>query len=89
MHVLPELSALERKFAGQPVTVVGVHSAKFDNEKDARAVRSAVLRCAPNPLMPVHIKHGIGTPPHLQAPYLPTLLCVVICVALVSYKSQR
>lgn len=44
MHVLPELSALERKFAGQPVTVVGVHSAKFDNEKDARAVRSAVLR---------------------------------------------
>lgn len=46
MHVLPELAALERRFAAQPVTVVGVHSAKFDNEKDARAVRSAVLRCA-------------------------------------------
>ena len=33
MHVLPELAALERKYAGQPVCVVGVHSAKFDNEK--------------------------------------------------------
>lgn len=33
MHVLPELAALERKYAGKPVTVVGVHSAKFDNER--------------------------------------------------------
>ena len=33
MHVLPDLAALERAYAGQPVTVVGVHSAKFDNEK--------------------------------------------------------
>lgn len=33
MHVLPELAALERKYAGQPVCVLGVHSAKFDNEK--------------------------------------------------------
>lgn len=33
LHVLPELAALERKYAEQPVTVVGVHSAKFDNEK--------------------------------------------------------
>ena len=28
----------------QPVTVVGVHSAKFDNEKDSEAIRAAVLR---------------------------------------------
>lgn len=33
MHVLPELAALERKYVDQPVCVVGVHSAKFDNEK--------------------------------------------------------
>lgn len=33
MHVLPDLAALERKYAGKPVAVVGVHSAKFDNEK--------------------------------------------------------
>ncbi|CAL5223491.1 g6016 [Coccomyxa viridis] len=44
MHVLPELAALERKYAGQPVCVVGVHSAKFDNEKDSEAIRNAVLR---------------------------------------------
>jgi thiol-disulfide isomerase/thioredoxin len=47
MHVLPELVSLERKYAAEPVTVVGVHSAKFDNEKDEGAVRSAVLRCDP------------------------------------------
>ena len=33
MHILPDLAALERKYAGRPVAVVGVHSAKFDNEK--------------------------------------------------------
>jgi hypothetical protein len=26
------------------MTVVGVHSAKFDNEKDSGAIRNAVLR---------------------------------------------
>lgn len=44
MHILPDLAYLENKFAGQPVTVVGVHSAKFDNEQDTAAIRSAVLR---------------------------------------------
>ena len=33
IHVLPELAALERKYAGRPVAIIGVHSAKFDNEK--------------------------------------------------------
>ena len=44
MHILPDLAYLEDKFAGKPVTVVGVHSAKFDNEQDTAAIRSAVLR---------------------------------------------
>ncbi|KAG2497240.1 hypothetical protein HYH03_004827 [Edaphochlamys debaryana] len=44
IHVLPELAQLEAQFAGAPVTVVGVHSAKFDNEKDSSAIRAAVLR---------------------------------------------
>ncbi|KAL4421480.1 hypothetical protein ABPG75_010771 [Micractinium tetrahymenae] len=44
MHVLPDLAFLERKYAGSPVAVVGVHSAKFDNEKDLEAIRNAVLR---------------------------------------------
>ena len=29
---------------GPQMTVVGVHSAKFDNEKDSGAIRNAVLR---------------------------------------------
>ncbi|BBN12735.1 phosphoglycolate phosphatase [Marchantia polymorpha subsp. ruderalis] len=44
MHVLPDLAYLEKKFKGQPFTVIGVHSAKFDNEKDSNAIRNAVLR---------------------------------------------
>ncbi|PNH05466.1 NHL repeat-containing protein 2, partial [Tetrabaena socialis] len=44
IHVLPDLAQLEAQFAGAPVAVVGVHSAKFDNEKDSSAIRSAVLR---------------------------------------------
>lgn len=44
MHVLPELARLEKKWADSPITVVGVHSAKFDNEKDTENIRQAVLR---------------------------------------------
>ncbi|KAA8536730.1 hypothetical protein F0562_029208 [Nyssa sinensis] len=44
MHVLPDLEFLEKKYKDMPFTVVGVHSAKFDNEKDLEAIRSAVLR---------------------------------------------
>ncbi|XP_017226449.1 protein SUPPRESSOR OF QUENCHING 1, chloroplastic isoform X1 [Daucus carota subsp. sativus] len=44
MHVLPDLEFLERKYKDMPFTVVGVHSAKFDNEKDLEAIRKAVLR---------------------------------------------
>uniref|UniRef100_M4EGL8 Thioredoxin domain-containing protein n=1 Tax=Brassica campestris TaxID=3711 RepID=M4EGL8_BRACM len=44
MHVLPDLEFLEKKYADKPFTVVGVHSAKFDNEKDLEAIRNAVLR---------------------------------------------
>uniref|UniRef100_A0A2P2MLL8 NHL repeat-containing protein 2 isoform X2 n=1 Tax=Rhizophora mucronata TaxID=61149 RepID=A0A2P2MLL8_RHIMU len=44
MHVLPDLEFLEKKYKDMPFTIVGVHSAKFDNEKDLEAIRSAVLR---------------------------------------------
>ncbi|KAK9147080.1 hypothetical protein Sjap_006983 [Stephania japonica] len=44
MHVLPDLEFLEKKYKDKPFTVVGVHSAKFDNEKDLAAIRNAVLR---------------------------------------------
>jgi len=41
MHVLPDLAFLERKYESSPLAVVGVHSAKFENEKDVEAIRSA------------------------------------------------
>ena len=43
MHVLPELKKLEHQFPNQLV-VIGVHSAKFDAEKDTENILSAVLR---------------------------------------------
>jgi len=44
IHVLPDLAALEKKYAAYPVAFVGVHSAKFDNEKVSENIRQAVLR---------------------------------------------
>ncbi len=32
MHILPDLAYLEDKYANEPVTFIGVHSAKFSNE---------------------------------------------------------
>ena len=44
LHVLPELAALERRFEGKPVAVLGVHSAKFDAEKERAHVEQTVER---------------------------------------------
>ena len=44
MHILPDLEHLEERFAGRPFVVIGVHSAKFDNEVDRMNVRAAVQR---------------------------------------------
>ncbi|MCA9047918.1 MAG: redoxin domain-containing protein [Planctomycetaceae bacterium] len=43
MHVLPDLKYLEEKYEKQLV-VIGVHSAKFDNEKVSQNIRNAILR---------------------------------------------
>jgi thiol-disulfide isomerase/thioredoxin len=43
MHILPDLAKLEQKYA-QELVVIGVHSAKFQNEKDTSQIRSAILR---------------------------------------------
>ena len=43
MHVLPDLKFLEHKYAKELV-VIGVHSAKFDNEKETGNIRKAILR---------------------------------------------
>jgi len=44
MHIVPDLKYLEEKYAGQPFVVIGVHSAKFTNEKTRANIRQAVLR---------------------------------------------
>jgi DNA-binding beta-propeller fold protein YncE len=43
MHVLPQLRKLERKYS-DILTVIGVHSAKFNSEKSSENVREAVRR---------------------------------------------
>ncbi|XP_062269915.1 NHL repeat-containing protein 2 [Platichthys flesus] len=45
MHILPDLHRLEKKYSVEDgLVIVGVHSAKFPNEKVFDNVRSAVLR---------------------------------------------
>ncbi len=43
LHVLPDLAYLEKKYPNELV-VIGVHSAKFDNEKETGNIRKAILR---------------------------------------------
>jgi thiol-disulfide isomerase/thioredoxin len=43
IHTLPDLARLEKKYPNELV-VVGVHSAKFDNEKNSDAIRKAINR---------------------------------------------
>ncbi|MBI1374362.1 MAG: redoxin domain-containing protein [Phycisphaera sp.] len=44
MHILPDLEYIEHKYHDQPVIVVGVHSAKFETEKDASNINQAIQR---------------------------------------------
>ena len=45
IHILPDLEKLEAKFKDTDgVVVVGVHSAKFSNEKVSDNILSAILR---------------------------------------------
>jgi thiol-disulfide isomerase/thioredoxin len=43
IHVMPDLAKLEKKYPNELV-VIGVHSAKFENEKNTDAIRKAILR---------------------------------------------
>ncbi|MBD3673646.1 MAG: redoxin domain-containing protein [Planctomycetaceae bacterium] len=43
MHVLPDLEYLEKKY-GNELVVIGVHSAKFDNEQETENIREAIVR---------------------------------------------
>lgn len=43
IHTLPDLAKLEKKYANQ-IVVVGVHSAKFETEKESNNIKEAILR---------------------------------------------
>ena len=43
IHILPELKKLEKAYPNELV-VIGVHSAKFETEKDSKNIEEAVLR---------------------------------------------
>src|SRR5918992_580044 len=43
IHIIPDLKKLEAKYANQLV-VIGVHSAKFQNEKQTENIRRIILR---------------------------------------------
>jgi thiol-disulfide isomerase/thioredoxin len=45
MHVLPDLKWLENRYREKPFIVIGVHSAKFDNEQNPENIREAIDRC--------------------------------------------
>ncbi len=44
LHILPDLEYLEHKYAGKPVMVIGVHSAKFETESKAKNILQAMGR---------------------------------------------
>ena len=44
LHVLPDMRQLQAKYADRPFMLIGVHSGRYDNEKDKENIRSAILR---------------------------------------------
>lgn len=43
LHILPDLKYLEQKYQDS-LTIIGVHSGKFDNEREIANIRQAILR---------------------------------------------
>ena len=44
IHTIPDLEWIENKYRDHPVAIIGVHSAKFQNEQDPRNIREAIGR---------------------------------------------
>ena len=44
LHILPDLKYLEAKYADQPFVIIGIHSGKFDNERNRENIANAVKR---------------------------------------------
>jgi thiol-disulfide isomerase/thioredoxin len=74
MHVLPDLEYLEHKYAGQPFMIIGVHSAKYDNESLRRNIETACARYHITHPVIVDENHRIWTEYGVQA--WPTLVVI-------------
>ena len=44
MHILPDLEKIEEKYKNKPVVVIGVHSAKFEEESESKNIQQAISR---------------------------------------------
>lgn len=73
LHVLPELKYLEQKYKDS-LTVIGVHSAKFDNEKETENIRQAILRYDIE--HPVLVDSGFGVWQQYAVRAWPTLMII-------------
>ncbi|OQR71187.1 NHL repeat-containing protein 2-like [Tropilaelaps mercedesae] len=67
MHILPYLHQLERAISQTELAIIGVHCAKFDNEKLSGSVKRAVLRYG--------IEHAVLNDPEMRL----WNLCQIIC----------
>lgn len=59
IHVLPDLQYLEAKYKDAPFAVIGVHSAKFENEQDLNNIISAIDRYQISHPILVDNNHGV------------------------------
>ncbi len=73
MHILPDLAYLEHKYRNELV-VIGVHAAKFANEREADNIRQAILRYEIE--HPVVNDHQFQIWQHYTARAWPTLIVI-------------
>ncbi len=74
IHTLPDLAQLETEFSQKPVVVIGVHSAKFDNENQPEHVQSAIDRYQINHPVVIDSEHQIWE--HYAVRAWPTLVVI-------------
>ncbi len=60
-HVLPDLQRLQAKFA-DVLVVIGIHAAKFDNERSTENIRRTLQRLASGILSPTTRSSRSGRP---------------------------
>ena len=74
LHVIPELRRIEREYADRPVVVIGVHSGKFEAERDPQRIREAMSRYQVEHPVVVDSEFAIWKSYHVRA--WPTLVII-------------